>query len=287
MTPIPSRKCRGLLIIAAVVPALAAAAPAYLENPQPGAPLSGIGVITGWACNAQRVEGAFDGGAAFAIPAGSSRPDTAVACGGAANSGFGFTFNWNNLAPGTHTLRVTADGAELATRSFVVVDLGGQWIDDRQQATTANDFPRSGQRTLLQWQAATQSFIVKEVRNDAPSLKGRWNGADLERRSGCTAPENNGNHGTYAQYQVDFSDTAFSLQESGVTGLTCTYSGPSKQDGMAFTASGTYSCSDGKTGTFATTGVMVTDREMSMQMAAKLTGTESCTIDKTLGGSRY
>ena len=286
MTPRSSQKCRVAALLCCAAP-FAAAATANLENPQPGQSMSGIGVITGFACGAKRIEGAFDGGGVFAIPAGSSRPDTAVVCGGADNSGFGFTFNWNNLAPGAHTLRVTADGAEFATRSFVVVDLGGQWIDDRQQSTTANDFPRAGQRTVLQWQAATQSFIVKEVRNDAPSLKGRWNGADLERRSNCTAPENNGNHGTYAQYLVDFSDGFFALQENGVTGLACTYSGTSKQDGMAFAASGTYSCSDGKTGTFATTGVAVADREMSMQMAAKLTGTETCTIDKTLGGSRY
>ena len=287
MTPIPIRKCRALLVLAAAVPALAAAAPANLENPPPGAPLSGIGVITGWACNAQRVEASIDGGAPFLVPTGSSRLDTAPTCGGRSDTGFAYLLEWNLLSPGKHTLRMTADGVEFANRGVVVVGLGDQWITDKGQSATVNDFPVAGQRTLLQWQPATQSFAVKQVTADAPSLKGRWNGADLERRSGCAAPENNGNHGTYAQYQVDFADGYFNLQESGVTGLGCTYSGTSKQDGMAFTASGTYSCTDGKTGTFATTGVAVADREMSMQMAAKLTGSESCTIDKTLGGSRY
>lgn len=130
---------------------------------------------------------------------------------------------------------------------------------------------------------ARRTFVVR----GRPVLAGRWNGADLERRSGCRTPQNDGSHGTYAQFTVSYGDGAFSLQEAGVTGLTCTYTGTSREDATGLQASGTYACSDGKTGTFRTTEVMVAEREMSMQLAVQLTGSETCAIDKTLGGSRY
>ena len=130
---------------------------------------------------------------------------------------------------------------------------------------------------------ARRTFVVKP----RAVLAGRWNGADLERRSGCKAAQNDGSHGTYAQMTVSYGDGAFSLQEAGVTGLSCTYTGTSTEDALGLHASGTYACSDGKTGTFKTTDVMVSEREMSMQLSVQLTGSESCTIDKTLGGSRY
>ena len=39
---------------------------------------------------------------------------------------------------------------------------------------------------------------------DSPSalVGGAWNGADLEKRTNCTATQNNGTRGTYAEYDV-------------------------------------------------------------------------------------
>ena len=34
------------------------------------------------------------------------------------------------------------------------------------------------------------------------SIAGTWNGTDLEKRSACTHPENEGSRGTYAQFEV-------------------------------------------------------------------------------------
>jgi len=50
---------------------------------------------------------------------------------------------------------------------------------------------------------------------------------------------------------------------------------------------GTYFCSDGKQGNFTTTSFLVTGTEMQIRMDIKLTGSESCTIDAILGGSRF
>ncbi|MEZ5599756.1 MAG: hypothetical protein R3F36_01410 [Candidatus Competibacteraceae bacterium] len=66
---------------------------AALESPTAGAFVqSGVGLIRGWACEAQRIEFSIDGGALQAIAHGTDRPDTAATCGDS-NNGFGFTQN--------------------------------------------------------------------------------------------------------------------------------------------------------------------------------------------------
>ena len=52
-------------------------AAATLENPSPGALKSGVGVISGWVCEAEELEVSFDGGARLFVPYGSERTDTA------------------------------------------------------------------------------------------------------------------------------------------------------------------------------------------------------------------
>ena len=51
--------------------------------------------------------------------------------------------------------------------------------------------------------------------NPTSLVQGRWNGANLENRSNCSAPQFNGFHGTYAEYGVDF-DRAASVMTSNV-----------------------------------------------------------------------
>ena len=50
------------LFVLPIVSAQHVWAQATLENPQPGSFQSGIGVISGWACEAQTIEISFDGG---------------------------------------------------------------------------------------------------------------------------------------------------------------------------------------------------------------------------------
>lgn len=288
MSAISSRKCRALVLLA-LAPAAAVAAPGNLENPAPGQPVSGIGTITGWACDARRIEASVDGGALFTLPYGSSRLDTAPACGGRGDNGFGYLINWNLLPTGEHTIRVLVDGVELARRTFLVASLGAQFIIGKGPRTVVADFPKPGQALVLEWQESSQNFVIAQLRQDGPTLNGRWNGADLERRSGCRSPQNDGNHGTYVQTiaDIDRNDNV-AIDTTAVTGLACSYRGRAIRDpaGMRI-VDGALSCSDGKSGTFESTGVLVTDREMSIQMTVKLQGSESCSIDKTLGGSKY
>jgi hypothetical protein len=119
-------------------------------------------------------------------------------------------------------------------------------------------------------------------------VNGRWNGVDLERRSGCTRPENEGSRGTYAQFDVSTDATgAFAIGQTGITGLNCNYVGRYQVVTNRLSAEGTYSCTDGKQGTFRTTSVMARPTALEVRMAIQLTGSETCAIDAILGMARF
>lgn len=264
---------------------LFALAAGQLENPSPDSAVSGLGLISGWHCDASAIEIEIDG-RRIAAAHGTDRADTQSAC-GKRGTGFGLLINWGILSPGSHSLRALADGEEFARRTVNVVGLGGEFLAGKSATTTIPDFPSAGRSTVLEWREATQGFVAREVRDDAPLLTGRWNGANLERRSGCTSTQNNGTRGTYAQYDIDIAQGVMAITQSGITGLTCTYRGPYRQDGTARTASGSYSCSDGKKGDYVAKSFMVTPNEMSIRLDVTLNTSESCTIDAILGGSRF
>ncbi len=140
---------------------------------------------------------------------------------------------------------------------------------------------------LLPEPAAAQNPLARFAPAPETLVEGRWNGVDLERRSNCTNSQNNGSRGTYAQFDVA-TDAAggFAITQSGITGLDCTYSGRYEAAGGRMAVRGTFSCSDGKQGDFETTSVHVNDISLDIQMAVRLTSSESCTIEKILGMSR-
>ena len=84
-------------------------AQSVFENPQPGSFQSGVGVISGWVCEAERIDIVFNPGTAteetWRAGYRTTRPDTAytpqgeVICGDTDN-GFGLLFNWNRLGDG-------------------------------------------------------------------------------------------------------------------------------------------------------------------------------------------
>ena len=119
------------------------------------------------------------------------------------------------------------------------------------------------------------------------AMNGVWNGVDLERRSNCATPQNNGNRGTYAQFDI-FADAAgnVTIDQAGITGLNCTYSGRQQvADGRPRIA-GTLSCSDGKRGDFQTTAIETNAVSLDIRMSIQLTGSERCTIEAILSMAR-
>ena len=274
----------GILALAPV--AVQAQQQGFLENPYGDIPVSGIVAISGWHCTARRIEIQIDGHPLVA-GANTERLDIAPLC-GKPDTGFSVLFNWGIFPSGVHTVRALADGVEFATRRVTVVNLGGEFITGRTGSTTIHDFPSVGKSAVLEWQQGLQSFVVREVKGDAPSLAGRWNGANLEVRSGCRNPDANGNHGTYHQSMIRFDLDRLVIEEAttSASALTCTYVGPYIQQGTMRAASGTLTCSDGKQGRFTTKDILVTPNEMSLRLAIQLDTTETCAIDAVLGGSR-
>ena len=78
------RIARGIaaLVLSLAMPQLLWAQ-AALENPQPGSFQSGIGVVSGFVCDAEQIEIEFDGTASFEAAYGTSRgghPDSLWGC---------------------------------------------------------------------------------------------------------------------------------------------------------------------------------------------------------------
>jgi hypothetical protein len=281
---------RAIAFATALLSPLSSRALGHLENPpDPPNTVSGVGLVSGWHCNATRIEIEFDGTARLPAAYGTDRPDTAIVCNGKRNTGFGLLLNWSDLGPGVHTVRAFADGVEFGMGTVTVVDLGASFLTGKAATTTVPQFPSEGRELVLEWREGLQGFMAKEVRV-APSLSGTWNGANLERRSNCTSSQNNGTRGTYAQWNVTVDSIGKTLKvvETTITGLACTYMGFYRIAGNRYEwFDGTLECSDGKQGTFHSTDVMVAKSAFSIRLATKLSGAETCEVDAILGGSRF
>ncbi len=285
MTTISSRlRALGFAALALAPPAGFAAG--VLENPQPGATASGIGLISGWHCTASRIEVVIDGAAPLVAARGTTRTDTGAAC-GRTDTGFGYLVNWAALAPGLHAIRALADGIEFARAEFRVASFGIEFLTGKSGSVTLDDFPAPGLGVDLKWMESLQSFGVDRVFAGTPTLGGRWNGANLERRSACTQAQNEGSRGTYAQYDIVTTSESLNVTQTGITGLTCEYRGTLATPGMLRTATGTYTCSDGKRGTWKLRDYLARATEMQLRLDVKLDTTETCTVDSILGGSRF
>jgi hypothetical protein len=134
-------------------------AQATLENPQPGSSQSGIGVISGWACSATRIDIEIDGVSSQAAY-GTTRNDTSSVCGDA-NNGFGSLFNWNLLSNGPHVVRALADGQEFAQVKITVADFGAEFLTGASGEFVLDNFPQPGQQVTLLWQESIQNFVIK------------------------------------------------------------------------------------------------------------------------------
>ena len=131
---------------------------AVLENPSLGSSQSGIGIISGWACEAGEIVIELAGTpvrAAYGTP----REDTRRVCGDA-NNGFGLLVNWNTLGPGEHALRALADGVEFARTTVRVTTLGVEFLEDRRRTLVVPDFPQPGEATRLRWEESLQNFVI-------------------------------------------------------------------------------------------------------------------------------
>ena len=98
----------------------------YLENPGADSFQSGIGVLSGWVCEAEAVEIELNGTPQDAAY-GTERVDTQGGCGDTDN-GFGLLFNWNLLGTGSMTWWPLWMGVELGRATITVTTLGAEFV---------------------------------------------------------------------------------------------------------------------------------------------------------------
>ena len=134
----------------------------FLENPGPNSFQSGVGVLSGWVCDADRVEIEIGAAGRQVAAYGTERLDTAGGCGDTDN-GFGLLFNWNLLGDGEHTVVAFVDGVELGRATVRVATLGEEFLREAEGECTVTDFPVLGETVTLEWQQNSQNFVITAV----------------------------------------------------------------------------------------------------------------------------
>ena len=156
-----------------------------LENPGPASFQSGLGVLSGWVCEAEGVtiEIEQEDGTVAELEAayGTARADTEEVCGDT-DTGFGLLFNWNLLGDGTHEVVAlvdgvavglsSVDGIELGRATVTVTTLGEEFRRGLTGVFVVADFPRPGEQVHLVWQEAQQNFVLAPAQLGAASAPG-------------------------------------------------------------------------------------------------------------------
>ena len=132
---------------------------AILENPSLGSAQSGLGVISGWACEAEEIVIELNGRPLQAAY-GTEREAAVERRCGHSDAGFSLLWNWNNLGPGTHTVRALIDGQEFANTTVRVTTFGVPFRQGLSGTFPISDFPGPGETKRLRWEQSLQNFVI-------------------------------------------------------------------------------------------------------------------------------
>ncbi len=148
-----------------------------LENPKPGDPMSGIGTIYGWTCDAELIEIRIDDGGRIQVPYGSARADTQKACGDTDN-GFVTQYNFGLLSNGEHRIRLYVDGVKEQDRYFRVTRLDKPYMRGLEASTVVTEFPDKDHDITLTWSESAQNFQITSIdplgSHPLPGFNGLW-----------------------------------------------------------------------------------------------------------------
>ena len=140
----------------------ASATEGVLENPRPASFQSGIGVISGWVCEADEVVIEIDGQPIVAA-AGTERADTLDVCGDT-DTGFGLLVNGAEFGAGAHEVVAVVDGVELSRASVTVtvVDATEPYVRGLTKRVEVPGFPTPEETVTLEWQESHQNFVITD-----------------------------------------------------------------------------------------------------------------------------
>ena len=155
----------GFSLALAGVLAAAPGGAAMLGNPGEGGLYSGIGVISGWKCEANGpLTVRFNGGEPIPLVYGSQRPDVLEA-GACSRDRVGFVaiWNWGRLGDGEHVAVVYDNGVEFDRAPFTVGSPGEEFLGGVEREHLLENFPYPGDTTILEWNESTQHFEIRGV----------------------------------------------------------------------------------------------------------------------------
>ena len=180
------RFCLGLVLLSPAV--VSAQLTSALGVPGNGDTLSGIGVISGWKCEAEGdITISLNGGAPFPATYGLPRTDTSENCDNDGNNGFFSYTNWGELGDGEHTVVVYDNGVEFDRSTFTVTTPGARFLMDApDKRVTVEDFPEPGDTTILEWNRGTQHFEIVEFMSGAPDVVACEVGLTVMKGQSCT-----------------------------------------------------------------------------------------------------
>lgn len=149
------------------------AATGYLGNPRNNSYQSGIGVISGWTCDADYIEihirrklqdNSYIPIDSQNITYGTKRPDTEAICGDIDN-GFGLLINWSEYGEGEYRIIAYVDGTEeLGGARITVTTLGTNFLRGVTGQFTLSNFPYPGESVVVEWEQSLQNFVIKDHR---------------------------------------------------------------------------------------------------------------------------
>ena len=138
----------------------------FLENPSPGANVSGIGAISGWSCLGGELEVEFSDAdgviETMTVLQGSERLDTEPTCGDIHN-GFSSLYNWSRLGDGEKTARLMRNGEEISSSTFFVTTFGEEFVTGAEGMCTIPDFPDMGKNATFVWEQSQQGLVLESV----------------------------------------------------------------------------------------------------------------------------
>ena len=160
--------------LTALLGASVALAQVTLEVPRADQTLTGVGLISGWACQADTITVQFDDHDPVRVLYGGERGDTVAVC-GHANTGFVLLVNWNNLGAGMHTVTLTVNDTVVVNRSVKVVTYGQAFMAGREKRFFLRRWPTPDADTVIGWNESLQNFEIVDIYRDEEE----WHGFDI------------------------------------------------------------------------------------------------------------
>ncbi len=162
------------------VRAATAAQRTTLESPAAGQTVTGVGLLSGWACNATTVSVRFDErGDRIPVPVGGSRGDTESVC-GHTDTGFALLLNWNNFGAGDHTLELFIDGQLSTSRTVTVIDYGTSFLRGVTGTWVLDNWPEPDINTTVAWNEATQNIEIVAIHHSGSGQEEEQEGEQEE-----------------------------------------------------------------------------------------------------------